>query len=146
MQRIYSVHSTAPTHDQLALQETIFHNANGYLGVRGTLEEGAPQGMDTMRGAYVNGFYEIVPMKQAEKLTHVREDKESMINVADVQGIRFCLESGFPNGRARWWHASAGWIWIAESPNAALRGARPRDGRPPFASAAWPALRSRPCS
>ena len=91
MQRIYSVHSTAPTHDQLALQETIFHNANGYLGVRGTLEEGAPQGMDTMRGAYVNGFYEIVPMKQAEKLTHVREDKESMINVADVQGIRFCL-------------------------------------------------------
>ena len=91
MQRIYSVHSTAPTHDQLALQETIFHNANGYLGVRGTLEEGAPQGMDTMRGAYVNGFYEIVPMKQAEKLTHVREDKESMINVADMQGIRFCL-------------------------------------------------------
>ena len=44
-----------------------------------------------MRGAYVNGFYEIVPMKQAEKLTHVREDKESMINVADVQGIRFRL-------------------------------------------------------
>ena len=30
-------------------------------------------------------------MKQAEKLTHVREDKESMINVADVQGIRFRL-------------------------------------------------------
>ena len=45
MQRIYSVHSTAPTHDQLALQETVFHNANGYLGVRGTLEEGAPEGI-----------------------------------------------------------------------------------------------------
>ena len=91
MQRVYSVCSPKPTNDQLALQETVFHNANGYLGVRGTLEEGAPQGMDTMRGAYVNGFYEIVPMKQAEKLTHVREDKESMINVADVQGIRFRL-------------------------------------------------------
>ena len=89
--RVYSVCSPRPTNDQLALQETVFHNANGYLGVRGTLEEGAPQGMDTMRGAYVNGFYEIVPMKQAEKLTHVREDKESMINVADVQGIRFRL-------------------------------------------------------
>ena len=91
MQRVYSVRSTQPTHDQLALQETVFHNANGYLGVRGTLEEGAPEGMDTMRGAYVNGFYEIVPMKQAERLTHVREDKESMINAADVQGVRFCL-------------------------------------------------------
>ena len=65
MQRVYSVCSPKPTNDQLALQETVFHNANGYLGVRGTLEEGAPQGMDTMRGAYVNGFYEIVPMKQA---------------------------------------------------------------------------------
>ena len=70
MQRVYSVCSPKPTNDQLALQETIFHNANGYLGVRGTLEEGAPQGMDTMRGAYVNGFYEIVPMKQAEKLLY----------------------------------------------------------------------------
>lgn len=91
MQRVYSVRSVSSTHDQLALQETVFHNANGYLGVRGTLEEGAPEGMDTMRGAYVNGFYEIVPMKQAEKLTHVREEKESMINAADVQGLRLCL-------------------------------------------------------
>ncbi|MCI6039431.1 MAG: family 65 glycosyl hydrolase [Clostridiales bacterium] len=91
MQRVYSVQSAKPTHDQLALQETVFHNANGYLGVRGTLEEGAPEGMDTMRGAYVNGFYETVPMKQAEKLTHVREEKESMINAADVQGVRLCL-------------------------------------------------------
>lgn len=42
MQRVYSVRSAQPTHDQLALQETVFHNANGYLGVRGTLEEGRP--------------------------------------------------------------------------------------------------------
>lgn len=91
MQRVYSVRSAQPTHDQLALQETVFHNANGYLGVRGTLEEGAPRGMETMRGAYVNGFYETVPMKQAERLTHVREEKESMINAADVQGVRLCL-------------------------------------------------------
>lgn len=49
MQRVYSVCSPKPTNDQLALQETVFHNANGYLGVRGTLEEGAPQGMDTMQ-------------------------------------------------------------------------------------------------
>ena len=36
MQRVYSVCSPKPTNDQLALQETVFHNANGYLGVRGT--------------------------------------------------------------------------------------------------------------
>ena len=45
MQRVYSVRSVSSTHDQLALQETVFHNANGYLGVRGTLEEGAPEGI-----------------------------------------------------------------------------------------------------
>ena len=137
MQRVYSVCSPKPTNDQLALQETVFHNANGYLGVRGTLEEGAPQGMDTMRGAYVNGFYEIVPMKQAEKLTHVREDKESMINVADVQGIRFRLAG-------EWFSQWTG--TLVESANAASGGARLRDAKPPFAFAAWRVLQSRRCS
>ncbi len=76
----------------LQLQETLFHNANGYLGVRGTLEEGVPAGQDTMRGMYVNGFYDIVPMKQAEKLFGLIEDKESMLNAADAQTIRVSLD------------------------------------------------------
>jgi alpha,alpha-trehalose phosphorylase len=76
----------------LQLQETLFHNANGYLGVRGTLEEGAPENMDTMRGMYINGFYDIVPMKQAEKLYGLIEDKESMLNLADAQTIRISVE------------------------------------------------------
>lgn len=91
-QRVYSVSSPSPTWRELALQETLFHNANGYIGVRGNLEEELPEGVDTMRGTYLNGFYENVPMKQAERLTNVAEDKESMINAADTQGIRFCFE------------------------------------------------------
>lgn len=92
MQRVYTIRNIHPSLEELALQETVFHNANGYIGIRANLEEGAPAHMDTMRGIYINGFYENVPMKQAEKLTNVAEDKESMINAADVQGIRLCLD------------------------------------------------------
>ncbi len=91
MHRAYSARAPACDPARRALEESLFHIANGYVGVRGTLEEGAPEGMDTMRGSYINGFYEIVPMKQAEKLTNVREDKETMLNTADTQGVRFCL-------------------------------------------------------
>ncbi len=92
MQRVYSTGGPSPTWRELALQETLFHNANGYIGVRGNLEEGLPEGVDTMRGTYLSGFYEDVPMKQAERLTNVAEDKESMINAADTQGICFRFE------------------------------------------------------
>ncbi|MEG2950871.1 MAG: glycosyl hydrolase family 65 protein [Clostridia bacterium] len=92
MHRVYCVCDDAVMPQKLALQETIFHNANGYVGVRAALEEGLPKGMDTMRGTYINGFYELVPMKQAEKLTHVAEEKETMLNAADTQTIRFVFE------------------------------------------------------
>ena len=52
----------------LRLNETLFCNANGYIGVRGTLEEGVPAPFSTMRGMYLGGVYEIIPMKQAESL------------------------------------------------------------------------------
>ncbi len=69
------------------LNETLFHNANGYIGVRGCLEEGVPEGFDTMRGMYINGFYDIIPMKQAENLCNFVEEKQTMLNVADTQTI-----------------------------------------------------------
>ncbi|MCR5255728.1 MAG: family 65 glycosyl hydrolase [Acetatifactor sp.] len=71
-----------------SLDETIFHNANGYIGVRGTIEEGVPAEWDTMRGMYINGFYEVIPMKQAENLCNFVDKKETMLNVCDTQTIK----------------------------------------------------------
>jgi alpha,alpha-trehalose phosphorylase len=71
-----------------ALYETLFSCANGYLGIRGCLEEGVPDGWNTMRGMYINGFYDVIPMKQAENLCNFIEKKETMVNVADLQTIR----------------------------------------------------------
>ncbi|EOT41312.1 MULTISPECIES: glycoside hydrolase family 65 protein [Enterococcus] len=76
------------TEAELGLQETLFHTANGYLGVRGNFEEGYPAGMQTMRGQYVNGFYDIADMKQAEQLYGFANQKEVMLNVADTQSAR----------------------------------------------------------
>ena len=92
MKRIYELTDFAPDPAALAVQETLFHTANGYLGVRGTLEEGLPAGSDTMRGTYINGFYDIVPMKQAEPLCHLPEEKETMLNAADTQTVRITLD------------------------------------------------------
>lgn len=75
------------------LSETLFHNANGYIGVRGSLEEGVPNGTDTMRGTYINGFYDIIPMKQAEMLCNFVDKKETMLNVADTMTIN-CIVDG----------------------------------------------------
>ncbi|MCR4694606.1 MAG: family 65 glycosyl hydrolase [Pseudobutyrivibrio sp.] len=78
--------------DQLALEETLFHNANGYIGVRGNLEEGVPAAMHTMRGVYLNGVCETIPMKQAESLCNLTEEKETMVNVGDIQTVKIFID------------------------------------------------------
>lgn len=87
MDKIFKKNIKEFTPEVSNLDETLFHNANGYLGVRGTLEEGAPNGWNTMRGIYINGFYDVIDMKQAENLCNFIEEKETMLNVADTQTI-----------------------------------------------------------
>ncbi|MCR4706242.1 MAG: family 65 glycosyl hydrolase [Lachnospiraceae bacterium] len=81
------------TKEENFLSETLFHNANGYIGVRGCLEEGVLGGADTMRGTYINGFYDIIPMKQAEMLCNFVDKKETMLNVADTMTVN-CVVDG----------------------------------------------------
>lgn len=78
---------SGPDPKMLNLEETLFHNANGYIGARGNLEEGLPKGFPTMRGMYLNGVCEQIDMKQAESLCNLIEEKQTMINVCDTQSI-----------------------------------------------------------
>lgn len=89
---IYEIENLDLSQEALMVSETIFHNANGYLGVRSNYEEGYPKGTDSIRGMYINGVYDIASMKQAEKLCGLTEDKQTMLNVADTQGIELLLE------------------------------------------------------
>ncbi|MCR5590657.1 MAG: family 65 glycosyl hydrolase [Lachnospiraceae bacterium] len=83
---------------ELNLHETLFCNANGYIGIRGTLEEGVPKDFPTMRGQYLAGAYETIPMKQAESLCNLVEEKQTMLNICDTQTIclTVCKEEFMP--------------------------------------------------
>lgn len=89
---IYQIHDLPLDQDSLLLQETIFHNANGYIGVRSSFEEGYPATLQSIRGTYINGFYDFAEMKQAEKLCGLIEEKQTILNVVDSQGIRLKID------------------------------------------------------
>lgn len=78
--------------NEIALRETLFHVANGYLGVRACPEEGAPEGVHSIRGAYLNAFYDTYPIQYAEKLHGFPMESETIVNVADVQGVKLFLD------------------------------------------------------
>lgn len=86
-QSIYEINDLSLSNEDLILNETVFHNANGYIGVRSNFEEGYKEGYDSIRGSYINGFYDIAQMKQAEKLYGMTEEKQTMLNVVDSQGM-----------------------------------------------------------
>ena len=67
--------------------ESIFTCASGKLGVRGNFEEGCPEGYETIRGTYINGFCETENIKYNEKLYGFTDDKQTICNLPDSQGI-----------------------------------------------------------
>ncbi len=89
---IYEINDLSLDNDALMVNETIFHNANGYIGVRSNFEEGYPDGYLSIRGSYINGFYDFTEMKQAEKLCGLAEEKQTMLNVADIQSIKLLID------------------------------------------------------
>jgi alpha,alpha-trehalose phosphorylase len=90
--KIYRLKDLSLDNQRVVLNEAIFHNANGYIGVRYDFEEGYPDGYQITRSQYINGFYDFAEMPQAEKLYGLPETKQVMLNIADTQEIRLFLE------------------------------------------------------
>lgn len=91
MSMIYEISGLQLCEEDLMVNETIFHNANGYIGVRSNFEEGYPNGIGSIRGSYINGFYDFTEMSQAEKLCGLVEEKQTILNVVDAQTITCTL-------------------------------------------------------
>jgi len=51
---LFEINDFSTDNDELMLHETLFHNANGYLGVRSNYEEGYPENYNSIRGMYIN--------------------------------------------------------------------------------------------
>ena len=76
----------------LLRNETLFHNANGYIGVRGCWEEGYPHGYDTIRGQYINGYYNSYPIQTEEWHVGFLREKHTMVNTFDTQTINLEID------------------------------------------------------
>jgi len=73
--------------------ETVFSLANGYIGIRGSFEEGLnASSTRSIDGIYLNGFYESVPIPHNEKGYGFAENTQTRLNVTDSKIIRLRLE------------------------------------------------------
>jgi alpha,alpha-trehalose phosphorylase len=73
--------------------ETIFAVANGYIGMRGSLEEGYSGPKNTsFNGTYINGFYESYDIEYPEGGYGFAKVGQAMLNVADGKIIKVFVE------------------------------------------------------
>lgn len=93
---IYEIENLKLDKYNLKLNEVLFHNANGYIGIRYDFEEGYEKGFPEeghfTPSQYINGFYEFAKVEQAEKLYGLVREKQIMLNVANTQSIKLFLD------------------------------------------------------
>ncbi|HEX2413384.1 MAG TPA: glycosyl hydrolase family 65 protein [Solirubrobacteraceae bacterium] len=69
--------------------ETVFSLSNGYVGVRGTFEEGRPS---WSVGTFVNGFHETWPIVHAEESYGLARAGQTMIKAPDATVLRLFVD------------------------------------------------------
>ncbi len=73
----------------LGVSETLFAVSNGYLGLRGNVEEGR----DThTHGTFVNGFHETWPIQHAEEAYGLARVGQTIVNVPDPKTIKLYVD------------------------------------------------------
>jgi len=78
--------------EKLLVEETLFSTANGYIGLRANFEEGYASGFDTIRGTYINGFYDVIDITYGESAYGFPTTAQKIVNVIDGQGIRLAFD------------------------------------------------------
>ena len=97
-QPIYPVEPWTVTETEFKMEtnyrnETTFSLSNGYLGTRGTLEEGYPFTADEgLEGNFINGFYESEPIRYGEWNYGFPTESQSLLNLPNLKTIRIFLE------------------------------------------------------
>src|SRR5690349_8364145 len=73
----------------LGTTETLFAIANGYLGMRGNVEEGRDS---HAHGTFINGFHETWPIQHAEEAYGFARIGQTIVNVPDAKVIRLYVD------------------------------------------------------
>lgn len=88
----YIIEDYSIENDDLLKNESIYHTANGYLGVRGNFEEGYCSDYNSIRGTYINAFHEISKITYSEKLHGFPNTKQNILNIIDAQTIELFID------------------------------------------------------
>jgi len=73
----------------LGRTETLFAVANGYLGMRGNVEEGRDS---FAHGTFINGFHETWPIRHAEEAYGFARVGQTIVNVPDAKVLRLYVD------------------------------------------------------
>jgi len=73
----------------LGTTETLFAVGNGYLGMRGNVEEGRDS---HSHGTFINGFHETWPIQHAEEAYGFARIGQTIVNVPDAKVIRLYVD------------------------------------------------------
>lgn len=81
---------------KLAIEESLFHLANGYLGIRayfGELEQNNDGDRPSVRGTYINAFYENVELSYPEAHIGFPLEGERMVALPDAKKFKLWLDN-----------------------------------------------------
>ena len=73
----------------LGTTETLFAVGNGYLGMRGNVEEGHDS---HSHGTFINGFHETWPIRHAEEAFGLARVGQTIVNVPDAKVMRLYMD------------------------------------------------------
>ena len=73
----------------LGVTETLFAVGNGYLGMRGNVEEGRET---HTHGTFINGFHEVWPIRHAEEAFGFARVGQTIVNVPDNKTIKLYVD------------------------------------------------------
>ncbi len=73
--------------------ETVFVLSNGYIGMRGTLEEAYKlESGKGMEGSFINGYYESEHIRYGETAYGFAEKTQTMLNVTNAKIIKLYVD------------------------------------------------------
>ena len=75
--------------EDLGVTETLFAVGNGYLGMRGNVEEGRET---YAHGTFINGFHETYPIRHAEEAFGFAKVGQTIVNVPDNKTIKLYVD------------------------------------------------------
>jgi len=85
----WALTETSFSGEDLGTSETLFAVGNGYLGMRGTPEEGRPA---HAHGTFINGFHETWRIRHAEDAYGFATTGQTIVNVPDASVMKLYVD------------------------------------------------------